>query len=465
MITFQELTDSSADIQRLTEFYDSIYVAEFPDPDERESLSNMIEYLKRRAQGWYGPNNYHILLAHENGRPIGGSITDYLAEPNVGVIEFLVVAASARQSGVGRRLLTKTEQLLDADADRFTGGPLAAVLAEINDPLAPAHVQDNLDPTTRTLIWDRWGYAGLDFPYVQPALSAEQRSVHNLMLIVRSANPNWRAGLPAQTIRLATHAYLQWACRIERPDTCPAYQRMAEYLNTRDTVATIALRRYVGCDAARPLHIVEVTGTDHADFAPIMTTYREMFNGPLAVPEREFRNALAAGGGYHLWSVRAAATDPVEGFASFFALRTGGFGGYLALTGGLRGTGRLRALIARIERQLWRDRPDTTGWYIEVGYHTDPRPFAAIGFVQLDVDYRQPGGDRPDIPIRLMFKPYGRCYGPPRLSPAAVLDAIEEIYVEVYAIPVGRRHRAYRAAEASLAGISGNVPLISCAAL
>ncbi|HYS41205.1 MAG TPA: hypothetical protein VEO01_36790, partial [Pseudonocardiaceae bacterium] len=78
MITFHDLTDSTDDIATLTRFYETLYVGEFPDPDERESLANMIDYLGRRARGWYGRNNYHVLLATgADGRPVGASIVDY----------------------------------------------------------------------------------------------------------------------------------------------------------------------------------------------------------------------------------------------------------------------------------------------------------------------------------------------------------------------------------------------------
>src|SRR5215831_18986085 len=81
---FREIDASPGGLAELSRFYRRAYVREFPDPDERESLANMKRYLRLKAQGWYGRNNYHIVLAELDGEPIGGSVVDYLAEPNAG---------------------------------------------------------------------------------------------------------------------------------------------------------------------------------------------------------------------------------------------------------------------------------------------------------------------------------------------------------------------------------------------
>ena len=101
MIEFRELSNRDEDFAILERFYRDLYVSEFPDPDERESLANMKEYLRLKAQGWYRDNNYHLLIALDAGRPCGAAISDYLAEANAGAIEFLVVDPLQRGSGLG----------------------------------------------------------------------------------------------------------------------------------------------------------------------------------------------------------------------------------------------------------------------------------------------------------------------------------------------------------------------------
>ncbi len=90
------LDASPASISLLEQFYSTIYVDAFPDPNERELLGNMVEYLQRRQAGWFGSNSYHILVAVHENRPVAGVVGDYLHLPNSGVIEFLTVAPELR---------------------------------------------------------------------------------------------------------------------------------------------------------------------------------------------------------------------------------------------------------------------------------------------------------------------------------------------------------------------------------
>jgi GNAT superfamily N-acetyltransferase len=398
-LTFTDLTAAPEDIRTLVDFYTTLYVDQFPDPDERESLDNMIHYLGLRERGWYGRNNYHILLAAHDGRLVGGSVVDYLAEPDVGMIEFLLVAPGARRSGLGRRLLAETERLLADDARRH-GQRLGAVLAEMNDPLAPTAKDDSVDPTDRALIWHRWGYAGLDFPYRQPALSAEQEAVTNLIMIAKPIRADWRAALPAETVRLAVHEYLRLAMRIANPTDSPDYVEMAEYLAGLPAVPTIDLARYVGRGPAT-LRITAVSGPGDPDFAVASARCG------LPVPAEEF-----AAGRHHLWWVRGEST---EGAAVVYRLGGGGFVGRVTLTGDLHA---LSLVLARMEDRILHDRPGTAGWYLWLSRTADSGPFGELGWQQVA-----------DGQVRLLFKPYGRRYraaGPTEEAVRAVLDELAD---------------------------------------
>jgi GNAT superfamily N-acetyltransferase len=104
-VEMRELAAGNGDL--LETFYTEVYEREFPDPDERESLANIARYLALREEGWYGRNNYHVVLACRGDTVLGGCILDYFAEPNAGVIEFLFTIAAARGLGVGRALLAE----------------------------------------------------------------------------------------------------------------------------------------------------------------------------------------------------------------------------------------------------------------------------------------------------------------------------------------------------------------------
>lgn len=245
-VDFKELAYEPTDLAALRAFYAALYVASFPDADERESLDNMGDYLRRKASGWYGSNNYHIVLGLSDGAVVAASICDYLAEPNVGVIEFLLVSPAARGGGMGRRLLDHTEALLDQDARRGRGRPLDCVLAEMNDPLAESASADNFDPVARALIWHGWGFRRLAFPYVQPALSVRQSAVTNLLLICRPLREGWSAGVPSQVVVGAVHEYMRWAMRIELPDHNVEFREMVQVLTQTDSIDLQSLDGYAG---------------------------------------------------------------------------------------------------------------------------------------------------------------------------------------------------------------------------
>lgn len=453
MTVFRELTDHPDDLAVLGEFYGTLYVSLFPDPDERESLENMAGYLRLKAQGWYGPNNYHIVLAFDGDRITGAVVADYLAGPAAGVIEYLLVSPATRGQGVGRALLDRVEGLLARDA---AGGglELAGVVAEMNDPRAVSALTDTLDPVARALVWHRYGYFGLDFPYRQPALSPGQAAVTGLILICKPLSEAWRERVPASAVALVVREYLRWAMRIEHPEDSADYRAMAAYLSARDDVGRLPLDNYVGHDASRPLDVHEVTGPDDKDFARTMAVYRKAFPpGPTAVGETEFRHAVTAGG-FHLWALRREPADPEpSGMASFYALTATGLLGYVALAAPLRGSGRFSALVARLEQRLLADREEIRGWYAEVAPGTDPAPFTRVGCRELAVDYRQPSlGAGEDVPCRLFFKATGRVYEPPRLTHRDLLADLAEVLSSVYAVAEPGEHATLRRIAEALTG-------------
>ena len=226
----REINASDEDLKLLARVYDGLYIAEFPDPDERESLPNMQTYLRKKAQGWYGEINYHILVLMERDKPVGLSISDYLARANAGVIEFILTDPANRRSGYGRTLLDHTEAVLAQDAraggSRADGMPFC-IVAEMNDPAAKSDVEDNLDPAVRAGIWSRWGYRKLDFRYVQPALSPEQKSVEGLLLIAKPMDMPSAAALAGEQVRMILLEYMRLAMRIDQPDVLPEYKVMS----------------------------------------------------------------------------------------------------------------------------------------------------------------------------------------------------------------------------------------------
>jgi len=464
-LAFHDLTTAPDDRVRLRRFHDQLYGPAFPDPDEKESLAAIERYLELKAAGWYGPNNYHVVLALSGERIVGGAIADYLADPNAGVVEFLVVAPDRRGAGLGRRLLAETETLIARDARR-TGRPDPdRIVAEIEDPFLVDLSPGGFDPFARARIWGRWGFRKLQFPYVQPALSESQRPVHHLMLATKPFAADERDAVPSARVENTLRAYLRWAMRIPDPESSAEYRGMRDDLARRGRVPAVALERHVGHDPAAPLAVEEIGGEGPALDAALRVYARAFPPGPTALPPAAFRrNALARLGAsapprYHLWALREAPGRPVAGIASFFSLAGIGFGGYLALLDDLRGRGRARLVLARMEARMRLDRTGARGWLVECVPGSEALAVCArLGFSEIALDYRQRalGGGQPSPPLRLAYKDFGTPYGAPSLTRPELRAAPRSIHRFVYGIDTPERHPGLAAAEAQMAAWPGD---------
>ncbi|HJV28635.1 MAG TPA: GNAT family N-acetyltransferase [Aromatoleum sp.] len=457
-LSFREIDASRAGLAALTRFYHDNYVREFPDPDERESLANMRRYLRLKDEGWYGRNNYHIVIAEVAGAAVGGVVFDYLAAPNAGVVEFVFVDAAQRRAGIGGALLDEALRILRADARQRCGKRLAAVVAEMNDPFVRPSTPDNLDPFLRAELWGRWGFGVLRFPYVQPALSPGQAPVGCLILIARLFRPVPKTGVPAAWVELVVAEYLRWAMRIDEPERDASFRDMSAFLARYRRIAWQLLQHYVGRDPARDFVVEEIEERGPA-FDETLALLRDVFPFPARiVPPEHFDKALAdarAGATrYHLWALRAAGGGRIGGMASFFTLPSVGFGGYIALGESMQGCGRLHLVMARIEEQMMRDGPRAQGWYIECG-DDSAVVFLRAGFGEVPLEYRPPAradgaaqetGER----LHLLYKRFGMRTESDHITRSELLAALNEILMHVYGISWPRVHPCYRIAMNSL---------------
>jgi GNAT superfamily N-acetyltransferase len=234
---FADLSSSPADAELLTQFYDELYVAEFPDPDEREALANMLHYLEH--DGEHG-NAYIVTLMYAGEVLVGGAVADYFVRSECGAIEFLTIAPSARGCGLGAALAAHVERRI-ADAATARTASLALVMAEINDPLKRSATPDNVDPFERLRFWDRLGYRRVAFPYVQPALSPTQSAVTNLLLAAKPIDRRLSEGIPATRITTFLSDYLVYAMRFEDPNASPEFVAMRSDIERRTVVRLVGL--------------------------------------------------------------------------------------------------------------------------------------------------------------------------------------------------------------------------------
>jgi hypothetical protein len=269
---------------------------------------------------------------------------------------------------------------------------------------------------------------------------------------------DWRAGVPSATVKAALAGYMRWAMRIDAPEVTSEFQRASVFMRGSETVALVSLGAYVGVSESAPLAIEAIQAGEDAALERVLGVYRAAFpGGPTDIDAEGFRRALrsasATSSRYHLWAVRGGDGAPVEGVASFFTFPTCGFGGYVALTGSLKGTHRFPLLLARMEEQILRDRLGAGGWFIECEADREAI-FRKQGFHTVDVEYRQP--PLPDraaagTPILvLMYKEFGRRFAPPAMSAAAFLTAMRQIFAGAYEIVTPEASTAFTHLEAQV---------------
>jgi GNAT superfamily N-acetyltransferase len=395
---------------------------------------------------------------------VGGVVFDYLHEADAGAIEFLVTVPESRRQGLGTHLLNTVEATLAEDARRAGAPPPRRLMAEMNDPFHPDLPPDSMDAFTRAAVWGRWGFRKVLFPYVQPPLAPDKQRVSHLMLTMKSLDDPGGGRVSAEAVRRFIHEYLRWAMRMKDPTASPEYREMVADLAARAEIATVPLGLYVGRDPARPVHVHEPQSADDPDLDAIIRVYRAAFPpGPTSVDPEGFRRSLAERWHegrhyrYHLWAVRGRSEDPVEGMTTFFTFPCGGFGGYVALAGALRGTGRMRPLLARIEECMLRDRLGARGWYAECDIGSDQAArVARLGFREIAIEYRQPSlggtGESAEPRLALLYKAFGDTGRPPRLGVKDLHDALVEIFRTVYGVPP---HDARQRADEVLAPTAG----------
>lgn len=182
----------------LTDFFAG-YDRAFVLPDEREELDGFRDCLaaNRGAPLRFGRRHRELVITLRDaagGPVLGGAnflATDMGArpgQPHVSVaLNYLYVDQQVRGRGLARKLMAAVARLAQRAADR-PEDEMPAMFIEQNDPFrltaeeyAADTAHSGLDQVDRLAIWARLGARAVDFPYVQPALSATQGSDDGLL--------------------------------------------------------------------------------------------------------------------------------------------------------------------------------------------------------------------------------------------------------------------------------------------
>lgn len=211
------------------QFYTDIYMEAFPDEDEREGFDNFLKYLKRASDA--KEYKYHVVLVKdEMNRVIGGCIFNYYKKSNTAVIEFLAVRSDLQSSGIGTMIYKHITSILSEDAHQMNGKPLDYICCEID---SPEHSKSEIKKYL--YFWNKNNFWHMNFDYVQPALSAEQKPVTGLWFTISPQRVS-RMDVPARLVVDVLYDYIKYAMCIENPKNCKEYQAMEEQIMKNDTV-------------------------------------------------------------------------------------------------------------------------------------------------------------------------------------------------------------------------------------
>lgn len=177
-------------LERFYDGYDRVFVL----PDEKEDLAGFRACLALNPASRHRFGRTHgelvAILLDDAGVLLGGA--NFLAtaiprtpgHPEVAVaLNYLYVEPAVRGRGLSHMLLDAVAALARRAVGLADKGPSPAIFIEQNDPLrmTPADyaadtARSGIDQVARLRVWHRLGARVIDFPYVQPALSAGQEA-------------------------------------------------------------------------------------------------------------------------------------------------------------------------------------------------------------------------------------------------------------------------------------------------
>jgi hypothetical protein len=201
-------------LERFFAGYDRAFVL----PDEREELLGFRDCLALNSswRGAFGRTQCELVttFSDANGSLLAGA--NFLATalapgpaspPAAVALNYVFVEAAARGRGLLRKVIAvvRTLALESVALPALPDSPPPAMFIEQNDPLRLSKEDyrrdtehSGMDQIDRLAIWAKVGARIVDFPYVQPALSAEQSPDHGL---VYAAVDYFGDAVPAAVLR------------------------------------------------------------------------------------------------------------------------------------------------------------------------------------------------------------------------------------------------------------------------
>ena len=222
---------------QLGDVYDAILARSF-QPDE---LVDKAAFMHQTTWG-------EVLVAQdEDGTATGVAVADHHPVTRVSVLEYLAVAPGQRGGGAGSALISAA---VPRWSELVSPG---ALLAEIERPDSHRATEQFGDPTRRLAFYSRHGFQALALPYFQPALSAKQRAVPDLILGILVLEPTW---VNVDASRFVEGPRLEQTLAERNPDSGDkreAWERLVEATRDPQGIELLPLSEYARVPRSGPL--------------------------------------------------------------------------------------------------------------------------------------------------------------------------------------------------------------------
>ena len=159
-------------------FYREIIVPNFDD-NECETIIQFENELKLEDDN---RKYYIIVILDDDTNTLGGIIFDYLADTNVGLIEYIVTDSKQKRKGIASASLKFMVNILNNEAKKRGCERIKFICGEVEKQINGRE--------DKHYFWEKYGFKKLDFNYIQPALDSEKQPVEIMDFGIMTKIPN-----------------------------------------------------------------------------------------------------------------------------------------------------------------------------------------------------------------------------------------------------------------------------------
>ena len=194
-LIIEEVRNDNTGIANLCTMYGQIFYPAFPNDDERESLENLIAFVRTSA----AEEDRHIIILRTKTSILGCMVFTYFHKINAGYIAYIAVDVSQRKKGYAALIFNEGMRIMEQDAKRIKKSPADYVFLEIDKfgTEIPPYVH----------MWHNFGFKRINMDYIQPPLGINKKASDNLLLAVRSFSKKKNTAIPADDIKLFLYEF------------------------------------------------------------------------------------------------------------------------------------------------------------------------------------------------------------------------------------------------------------------